>query len=83
MGKSENLIAEKHPFKGIKNYFTDSLLYQDSLELAEDPTPEDHDSSNEADTEPELEEECLWKISPLVTSIDKLDFKNITNVDGE
>jgi len=59
------LNTEKHPFKRIENYFTDSLLYQDPLEFAEDPTPNDHDSSNEADIELELEEECLWKINPL------------------
>ena len=77
------LIAKQHPFKGVENYFTDSLLYQDPLELAEDPTPEDLDSGNEADTEPKLEEECLWEINPLVTNVDKLNFNNTANVEGE
>jgi len=58
-GKSENIIAEKHPFKGVENYFTDSLLYQDSLETDENIQPEEPESSNEVDTEPEAEEECL------------------------
>jgi len=31
-GKLRTLIAKRHPFKGVENYFTDSLLYQDSLE---------------------------------------------------
>jgi len=35
------LIAERHPFKGIENYFKDSLLYQDSLEADENPQPKD------------------------------------------
>ena len=52
------LIAERHLFKGVKNYFIDSLLYQDSLEIDENPHPEEHDSGHEADTESE-EEECL------------------------
>jgi len=56
------LIAKRHPFKGIKNYFTDSLLYQDFLETDENLQPEESDSSNEVDTEPNTEEECLWKI---------------------
>jgi len=77
------LIAEKHPFKGVESYFTDFLLYQDPLELTEDPTPEYHDSGNEADTEPDLEEECLWEINPLVTSVDKHDLNNTANVEGE
>ena len=49
----------------------------------EDPSLEDFDSSSEADTKPELQEEYLWKINPLVTSIDKLNFNNNANVEGE
>jgi len=35
--KVRTLIAERHPFKGVENYFTDSLLYQDSLEMNKNP----------------------------------------------
>jgi len=58
-GRVRTLITEKYLFKGVENYFTNSFLYQDPLDLIEDPTPEDHDSSNEADTELEPEEEYL------------------------
>jgi len=75
------LVAERHPFKGVENYFSDSLLCQDSLETDENLQPEEPDSGNEADTEPETEEECLWKIIPLVTSVDKLDFSTTANVE--
>ena len=37
-GEVRTLIAEKHPFKGVENYFTDSVLYQDSLETTNDPS---------------------------------------------
>jgi len=40
-GKVRTLIAERYPFKGVKNYFTDFLLYQDSLETNENPHPEE------------------------------------------
>ena len=63
------LITERHPFKGVENYFTDSLLCQDSLEIDKNPQLEELDSSDEADDEPEAEEECLWELNPLVTSI--------------
>jgi len=53
------LIAEKHPFKGVENYFIDSLLYQDSLKTTENTSSEDPDSGSKADAEPELEKECL------------------------
>ena len=51
--KVRTLIAERQLFKGVENYFTDSLIYQDSLEINENPHPEEPDSGNEADTEPE------------------------------
>jgi len=77
------LIAKRHPFKGVENYFTDFLLYQDSLETNENPQPEELDSGNEADVEPEAEEECLWELNPLVTSVNKLDVNNTANDVGE
>ena len=52
------LIVERHPFKNVENYYTDCLFYQDSIEANENPHTEEHDSNNEANTEPE-EEECL------------------------
>ena len=67
------MIAERHPFKGVENYFTNSLLYQDSLETNENPRPD------EANTEPKAEEECMWELNPLVTSINKLDVNNSTD----
>ena len=40
-GRVRTLIVERYPFKGVENYFTDSLLYQDSLETDEKLQPED------------------------------------------
>ena len=44
--------------------------------MYENLQPKEPDSSNEANTEPEAEEECLWELNPLVTSINKLDVNN-------
>ena len=82
-GKVRTLIAERHPFKGVENFFTDSLLYQDSLETDKNPQPEEVDSGNEADFEPKAEEKYLWELNPLVTSVNKLDVNNTTNDVGE
>ena len=71
-GKVRTLTAERYPFKGEENYFTDPLLYQNSLKTNENSQPEEPDSGNEADAEPE-KEECMWELDPLVTSINKLD----------
>ena len=77
-GKVRTLIAERHPFKRVENYFTDFLLYQESVETDEIPQPEEPNSGNEVDSEPE-QEECLWKLEPLVTGTNKLDVDNTTD----
>ena len=76
------MITERHPFKGVENYFTDSLLYKDSLKADENLRPKEPNSGNEADVEPEVEE-YLWELNPLVTSVSKLDVNNTANDVGE
>jgi len=51
-GKVRTLIAKRHPFKGVENYFTYSLLYYDSLKRDENLQPEELDSDNKADVKP-------------------------------
>jgi len=41
------------------------------------------DSGNEADVKLEAEEEYLWELSPLVTSVNKLDVNNTANDVGK
>jgi len=82
-GRVRALIVERHPFKDVKNYFTDSILYQDSLEVDKNPQPEEPNSSNEDDVEPEAEEEYFLELNPLVMSVNKLDVNNIANDVGE
>ena len=48
------------------------------MKTNENPQPEEPDSGNEADTEPE-KEECIWELDPLITSINKLDVDNTAN----
>jgi len=76
-------LRRKASIQGAENYFTDSFLYQDSLEASENPQPKEPDSDNEADDEPEAEEECLWGPNPLVTSVSKLNVNNTANDVGE
>ena len=83
MEKFEHWSPKGIRSRGVENYFTDSLLYQDSLETDENPQLEELDSGNKADTEPKAEEKCLWKLNPLVTSVNKLDVNNTANDEGE
>jgi len=49
----QTVFAEKQPFKGVKNHFTDALLYQEANKVAKEQLREDDDSGNEADSESE------------------------------
>ena len=74
--KVQILIAEGIHSRGAENYFTDSLLYQDSSKTDKNPQSEELDSGNEADVESEAEEEYLEELNLLVTSVNKLDVNN-------
>ena len=53
------MVMDMESVQGGENYFTYSLLYQDSLETDKNPRSEKLDSGNEAYVELEAEEECL------------------------
>ena len=53
------------------------------METNENLQPEEPDTGNEADTEPEAEEECIRELNLLVTSINKLDINNTFDDIGE
>ena len=59
------VFAEKQPFKGVKNYFTDALLYQETSETSKEPLPDNDDSGNEADSESEGDTQLLWSMNQL------------------
>src|SRR4051812_39231950 len=55
-GHVRTLIAEQHPFKGVENYFTDALLYQDAHEVVAQHKEElelGNDADRESTSEPD------------------------------
>ena len=58
-------FAEKQPFKGVKNYFTDALLYLKVSEASKESLPDNDDSGNEADSESEGDTQLLWSMNQL------------------
>src|SRR3954470_19700686 len=63
-GQVRTLVAEQHPFRGVKTHFTDSLLYQDAHETNTQQTGAS-ESGNKADEEPKPksdEEDEKWKL---------------------
>src|SRR3954464_1569325 len=53
-GQVRTLVAEQRPFKGVENYFTDALLYQEAHEVVVQDK-EVLELGNEADREPASE----------------------------
>jgi len=47
-GQQRTLVADSNPFKGMENYYTDALHYQEALNVEDEV-----DSGEEADVEPE------------------------------
>ena len=60
------MFAEKQPFEGVENYFTDTLLYQEVNRVAKEPLFEDNDSGNEADSEAEEDTPTTLTFKPIV-----------------
>ena len=58
------LFVEKQPFKGVNNYFTNSLLQE---EATEEPLLNEPDSSNEADSELENNAPVTFVSKPIVS----------------
>ena len=59
------MFAEKQPFKGVENYFTDALLYQID-KTSKEPLPDNDDSGNEADSESEGDTPATLVGEPIV-----------------
>jgi len=70
------VFAEKQPFKGVKNYFTDALLYQEADKVAKEPLLESEDSGNVADSEPEEDAPTIFAFKPIVAYLNNPECNN-------
>jgi len=70
------VFAEMQPFKGIENYFTDSLLYKENGKVVEKSLPDDIDSGNEADSESWKVSEVSFDEEPIVAYLNDPDCNN-------
>jgi len=81
-GKVRTLVAERHPFKGVETT-SQTLSYTRFFRDRRESPARGLYYGNKADVEPEAEEECLWELNLLVTSVNKLDVNNTANNIGE
>ena len=70
------MFAERQPFKRVKNYFADALLYQEISKAPKERLPDDDDSSNEADSESEGDTPATLVSEPIVASFNNLQCNN-------
>jgi len=77
------VFAEVQPFKGVKNYFTDSLLYQENIEQLKQSLLDDLDSGKEADSESEEDMPATISVEPIIAYLDGFDCNNLAENEGE
>ena len=63
------VFTEKQPFKGVENYFTDALLYQEIGETSKESLSNDDDSGNEADSESEADMPAILIGEPIIACL--------------
>jgi len=81
-GMVRMVFAERQPFKGVENYFTDSLLHQKNNKAVKEPLPDDIDSGNETDSESEEDILATFSIEPIVAYLHDLDCNNSVENNG-
>ena len=77
------MFAEKQPVKGVENYFTDALLYQEANKVAKEPLLEGNDSGNEPDSEPEEDTPATFALKPIVAYFNDPECNNPIENDDE
>jgi len=73
------VFAETQPFKGVENYFTDSLLYKESGKTVKKLLPSDIDSGNEAKSESGDNPTISFDEEPIVAYLNDPDCNNSTD----
>jgi len=77
------VFAKRQPFKGVKNYFTDALLYQEISKAPKELLPDDDDSGNEADSESESDTPAIPACEPIVANFNDPQCNNPSEDDDE
>jgi len=67
----------------VKNYFTDTLLYQEVGETSKESLPNNDDSDNEADSKSEADMPAILVGEPVIACFNKLQCNTPSEVEGE
>jgi len=77
------VFTATQPFKGVENYFNDSLLYRETGKVVKQPLPDDIDNDNEANSESEEDTTTNFAMEPIVAYLHDPDCNNSTENDSE
>ena len=77
------VFAEKQPFKGVENYFTDALLYQEIAETSKESLPDDDDSGNEVNSESEADMPAILIGEPIVACLNNSQCNTPSEDEGD
>jgi len=73
------VFVEMQPFKGVENYFTDSLPYKENDKVIKKSLSDDIDSGNEADSESGEDPTVSFDEEMIITYLDGPDCNNFTD----
>ena len=73
------MVFVNQPFKGVENYFTNSLLYKKNGKVVEKSLPDDIDRGNEADSESREGPGVSFNEEPIVAYLNDRDCNNFTD----
>ena len=79
----QTVFAEKQPFKGVENYFTDALLYQEVDETSKETLPDNDDSGNEADSQSEADMPAIVVSEPVIACFNHPQCNALSEDKGE
>jgi len=77
------VFPEKQPFKGVENYFTDALLYQEIGKTSKEPLPDNDDSGNETDSESKGDMSATLAGEPIIACFNNPQCNNPSEDDNE
>jgi len=77
------VFTEMQPFKGVENYFTDSLLYKQNSKVIKKSLPNDTDSGNEADSESGEDPTVSFDEELIIAYLDDPDCNNSADNSNE
>jgi len=70
------VFAEMQPLKGVKNYFTDSLLYKENGKVMKKLLPDNIDSGNKANLELGDNPSVSFDEEPIIVYLNDPDCNN-------